>query len=71
MTDNRQGGHSFEAPPGARSIEEILVAARARLARLTPEQAYTACAAGATLMTDPAWRWTSGVGRMVLFRQRF
>jgi rhodanese-related sulfurtransferase len=32
-----------------RSIEEILAAARARLARLTPQEAYAACAAGATL----------------------
>ena len=37
-------------PDGARSIDEILAAARARLARLTPEQAYAACAAGATLI---------------------
>ena len=34
----------------ARSIEEILAAARARLARLTPQEAYAACAAGATLI---------------------
>jgi len=50
VTDNLPGGDSFEAPAGARSIEEILAAARARLTRLTPEQAYTACAAGATLI---------------------
>jgi rhodanese-related sulfurtransferase len=50
VTGNLPGGDSFEAPAGARSIEEILAAARARLARLTPEQAYTACAAGATLI---------------------
>ena len=29
-----------ERPPGARSIEEILAAARARLVRLTPHEAY-------------------------------
>ena len=34
----------------ARSIEEILAAARSRLARLTPREAYAACAAGATLI---------------------
>jgi rhodanese-related sulfurtransferase len=34
----------------ARSIEEILAAARARLARLTPQEASAACAAGATLI---------------------
>jgi rhodanese-related sulfurtransferase len=37
-------------PDGARSIEEILAAARAQLARLTPEEAHAACAAGATLI---------------------
>ena len=37
--------------PGARGpIDEILAAARARLLRLTPEEAYAACAAGATLI---------------------
>jgi len=39
-----------EAPPGARSIDEILTAARARLTRLSPQEAYAACAAGATLI---------------------
>jgi rhodanese-related sulfurtransferase len=38
------------APPGARSIDEILTAARARLTRLSPQEAYAACAAGATLI---------------------
>jgi rhodanese-related sulfurtransferase len=38
------------APPGARSIDEILAAARARLARLSPQQARAACAAGAVLI---------------------
>jgi len=37
-------------PAGARSVDEILAAARARLARLSPSQAYAACAAGATLI---------------------
>jgi rhodanese-related sulfurtransferase len=37
-------------PDGARSIEEILAAAREQLARLTPEEAHAACAAGATLI---------------------
>jgi rhodanese-related sulfurtransferase len=39
-----------EAPAGARSVDEILATARARLLRLTPEEAYSACAAGATLI---------------------
>jgi rhodanese-related sulfurtransferase len=34
----------------ARSIDEILTAARARLGRLSPREAYVACAAGATLI---------------------
>ena len=38
------------APPGARRIDEILAAARARLTRLSPQEAYAACAAGATLI---------------------
>ena len=51
MTDVHLAGERSPAPPaGARSIDEILAAARARLARLTPEQAYAACAAGATLI---------------------
>jgi rhodanese-related sulfurtransferase len=37
-------------PDGARSIDEILAAARARLGRLTPAEAHAACAAGATLI---------------------
>jgi rhodanese-related sulfurtransferase len=37
-------------PDGARSIQEILAAAREQLARLTPEEAHAACAAGATLI---------------------
>jgi rhodanese-related sulfurtransferase len=41
---------SPEAPAGARSIAEILAAARARLSRLSPGEAYAACAAGATLI---------------------
>lgn len=39
-----------ERPDGARSISEILSAARARLARLTPEQAFAEFRAGATLI---------------------
>ena len=35
---------------GARSIDEILAAARARLTRLSPEEAHAACAAGAMLI---------------------
>ena len=37
-------------PAGARSIDEILAAARARLDRLTPADAFASCAAGATLI---------------------
>jgi rhodanese-related sulfurtransferase len=37
-------------PVGARTIDEILAAARVRLLRLTAEEAYAACAAGATLV---------------------
>jgi rhodanese-related sulfurtransferase len=37
-------------PVGARTIEEVLATARARLLRLTPEEAHAACAAGATLI---------------------
>jgi rhodanese-related sulfurtransferase len=44
------GGRPPGALAGARSIDEILAAARARLARLTPEQAHAAHAAGATLI---------------------
>jgi rhodanese-related sulfurtransferase len=44
------GGRPPGRPAGARSVDEILAAARARLARLTPQEAYAACAAGATLI---------------------
>jgi rhodanese-related sulfurtransferase len=37
-------------PPGARSIEEILVAARARLRRLTPQQAFREVSDGGMLI---------------------
>ncbi len=37
-------------PEGARSIGEILAAARGRLSRLTPAEAHAACADGATLI---------------------
>jgi rhodanese-related sulfurtransferase len=39
-----------EKPDGARSIDEILAAARERLGRLTPAEAHAACAAGARLI---------------------
>jgi rhodanese-related sulfurtransferase len=35
---------------GARSIDEVLAAARARLTRPSPEEAHAACAAGAMLI---------------------
>jgi rhodanese-related sulfurtransferase len=52
------GGHRAEGrspvrrqrPAGARGVDEILAAARERLLRLTPEEAFAACAAGATLI---------------------
>ena len=37
-------------PDGARSIDEILVSARGRLDRLTPEQAFAEFSAGATMI---------------------
>jgi hypothetical protein len=37
-------------PPGARSIEEILAAARARLLRLTPQQAFGEVSGGGVLI---------------------
>ncbi|HEX3513132.1 MAG TPA: rhodanese-like domain-containing protein [Trebonia sp.] len=52
------GGHLAEGRPkvpsrrpvGARTIDEMLAAARGRLLRLTAEEAYAACAAGGTLI---------------------
>jgi rhodanese-related sulfurtransferase len=38
------------APAGARSVDQILAAARARLGRLSPEEAFAAGDAGATLI---------------------
>jgi rhodanese-related sulfurtransferase len=38
------------APPGSRSIDEILAAARCRLHRLDPQQAHTAARDGAVLV---------------------
>jgi rhodanese-related sulfurtransferase len=46
LTEGRPCG----APAGARSIDEILAAARARLTRVSPAQAHAACDAGATLI---------------------
>jgi rhodanese-related sulfurtransferase len=44
-------------PAGARSIEEILAAARDRLARVTPPEAASEAAAGAVLVDiRPAWQ---------------
>ena len=37
-------------PPGARSVHEILAAARSRLTRVTPDQAFADARAGATLI---------------------
>ena len=37
-------------PPGARTIDEILVAARARLRRLTPQQAFREVSLGGVLV---------------------
>jgi rhodanese-related sulfurtransferase len=41
---------STDRPPGARSIEEILADARARLRRLAPRDAYDAVSAGGVLV---------------------
>jgi rhodanese-related sulfurtransferase len=38
------------APPGSRTIDQVLVAARERLERVTPQQAAQAVAAGAVLV---------------------
>ena len=46
-----------QRPDGARTIGEILAAARARLARLTPAEAFEEFCAGATLIDiRPAWQ---------------
>jgi rhodanese-related sulfurtransferase len=43
-------------PEGARSIYEILAAARSRLTRVTPEQAFAELSSGAVLIDiRPAW----------------
>ena len=49
-------------PPGARSIEEILADARARLARLTPRSALREVAAGGMLIDirPASQRWADG-----------
>jgi rhodanese-related sulfurtransferase len=50
----RTGG---ERPPGSRSIEEILAAARERLGRLAARGAFEEVAAGAVLVDiRPAWQ---------------
>jgi rhodanese-related sulfurtransferase len=43
-------GSACGAPAGARSIDETLAAARARLTRVSPEQARATCDAGAMLI---------------------
>jgi rhodanese-related sulfurtransferase len=46
-----------DRPAGARSIDEILAAARGRLDRVTPEQALAELSAGAALIDiRPAWQ---------------
>jgi rhodanese-related sulfurtransferase len=43
-------------PEGARSVDELLAAARSRLTRLTPEQAFAELGSGAVLIDiRPAW----------------
>ena len=50
-----------DRPPGARGIDEILAAARGRLLRLTPHEAFRECAAGAVLIDiRPAAQRTGG-----------
>jgi rhodanese-related sulfurtransferase len=41
---------TYARPPGSRTIEQILADARARLARLGPQQAHRAVSAGAVLV---------------------
>lgn len=44
-------------PPGAISVDQMLARARARLHRLSPQQAHQAVAAGAVLVDiRPAWQ---------------
>lgn len=54
MTDNHLAEErspvSPQRPVGARTIDEMLAAARARLRRLSPEETYAACDAGARLI---------------------
>ena len=38
------------APPGARTVDELLAAARTRLGRLTPDEAHAAVGRGAVLV---------------------
>jgi rhodanese-related sulfurtransferase len=42
--------HPAARPPGARTIDEVLTAARARLHRLTPPEAFAAFSRGAVLV---------------------
>jgi len=44
------GGLVTQRPAGAHSVAQILASARARLTRVTPDQAFAECAAGATLI---------------------
>ena len=46
----RRRGVVAARPPGARGIDEILAAARARLLRLTPQEAFAEASAGAVLV---------------------
>ena len=41
---------TYAPPPGSRTIEQVLADARARLGRLSPEQAYRAVSTGAVLV---------------------
>ncbi len=46
-------------PPGALSVDQMLVRARSQLQRLTPKQAYDAIAVGALLVDiRPGWQRT-------------
>ena len=53
-----------QRPDGARSISEILIAARARLVRLTPEEAFGEFCAGATLIDIRPARQRASAGEI-------
>ena len=60
-----------QRPDGAQTIGEILAAARARLARLTPAEAFEEFCAGATLIDiRPAWQRAAADAAVLLREKR-